>query len=110
MCGCGRRRGWTTGSTWATWAANPAEALLLDSAPAGVYGGSGQTFDWQRVAGAPRQIILAGGLDATNVRDAIRRVKPWGVDACSRIERAPGRKDHVKMAAFLKAALEALAA
>jgi phosphoribosylanthranilate isomerase len=40
------------------------------------------------------------------VRDAILQVKPWGVDACSRIERAPGRKDHAKMAAFIRAALE----
>ena len=93
--------------TWEAWAANPAEAMLMDGAAAGGYGGSGQTFDWQRVAGAPRQIILAGGLDETNVAEAIRVVKPWGVDTCSRIERAPGRKDHSKMAAFVKAALEA---
>jgi phosphoribosylanthranilate isomerase len=93
--------------TWEAWAADPAEALLLDSAPKGSYGGSGQTFDWQRVAAPRRQIILAGGLDGTNVAEAIRLVSPWGVDSCSRIERAPGRKDHEKMAAFVRAALEA---
>jgi phosphoribosylanthranilate isomerase len=40
-----------------------------------------------------------------NVRDAISLVRPWGVDACSRLESAPGRKDHIRMARFLKAAL-----
>ena len=91
----------------ADWESCPAEALLLDSVANGDYGGSGQTFDWSRAAGGSRQIVLAGGLDETNVGDAIRQVKPWGVDACSRLERAPGRKDHAKMAAFIKAVLEA---
>ena len=93
----------------AAWESNPAEALLLDSPANGEFGGSGQTFDWSRAAGGSRQIILAGGLDETNVRDAILQVKPWGVDACSRIERAPGRKDHARMAAFIQAVLEASA-
>jgi phosphoribosylanthranilate isomerase len=82
-----------------------AEAFLLD-APAGqAYGGAGRTFDWALAAGARRKIILAGGLDASNVRLAIRSARPWGVDACSRLESAPGRKDHNKMAEFIKAAL-----
>jgi phosphoribosylanthranilate isomerase len=94
----------------AAWENCPAEALLLDSPANGEHGGSGQSFDWARAAGAgDRHIILAGGLDESNVRDAIRLVKPWGIDACSRLERAPGRKDHVKMAAFIRAALEASA-
>ena len=93
--------------TWEPWAGNPAEALLLDSAPAGVWGGAGQTFDWSRASGSGRRIILAGGLDASNVAEAIRIAQPWGVDSCSKIERAPGRKDHTKMAAFVKAALDA---
>jgi phosphoribosylanthranilate isomerase len=76
----------------------PAEAVLLDG-PA-----SGQTFDWARVPNGAK-VILAGGLDAANVREAIEQVRPWGVDACSRLESSPGRKDHFKMAAFLKAAL-----
>jgi phosphoribosylanthranilate isomerase len=83
-----------------------AEAFLLDAPAGALYGGTGRTFDWQRVAGLRRKIVLAGGLDAGNVREAIRTVKPWGVDACSRLESAPGKKDHKKMAAFLKAALE----
>ena len=83
---------------------DPAEAILLD-APAGPsYGGTGQTFDWSRAAGSKRRIILAGGLDASNVRQAIAAAHPWGVDICSRIESSPGRKDHVKMAQFLKEA------
>jgi phosphoribosylanthranilate isomerase len=87
----------------------PAEALLLD-APAGeghcaTYGGTGRTFDWSKASGrANLKIILAGGLDAANVRQAIAAAHPWGVDACSRIESSPGRKDHVKMAQFLKEA------
>jgi phosphoribosylanthranilate isomerase len=93
----------------ADWESNPAEALLLDSPANGDFGGSGQTFDWSRAAGSTRQIILAGGLDETNVRDAIRQVKPWGVDVCSRIESAPGRKDHARMTAFIQAVLEASA-
>lgn len=87
----------------------PIEALLLDG-PAGVlYGGAGQTFDWM-LAAAPRQtirIVLAGGLDASNVAHAIALAKPWGVDACSGIESAPGKKDYKKMIAFLHAALHA---
>lgn len=76
----------------------PVEAVLLDG-PA-----SGKTFDWARVPEGGPKLILAGGLDETNVRQAIEQVRPWGVDACSRLEISPGRKDHVKMAAFLKAA------
>jgi phosphoribosylanthranilate isomerase len=91
----------------ADWESNPAEALLLDSPSNGELGGSGRSFNWKRAIGGSRQIILAGGLDADNVAAAIRQVKPWGVDACSRLESAPGRKDHAKMAAFIRAVLEA---
>jgi phosphoribosylanthranilate isomerase len=68
---------------------------------------SGQVFDWARAPHGVAKLILAGGLNAGNVREAIEQVHPWGVDACSQIESAPGRKDRVKMAAFLKAALAA---
>jgi phosphoribosylanthranilate isomerase len=84
-----------------------AEAFVLD-APApedGVHGGTGKTYDWRLVAGIPKKVVLAGGLDAENVREAIRTARPWGVDASSRLESAPGRKDHRKMAAFIEAAL-----
>jgi phosphoribosylanthranilate isomerase len=78
------------------------EAFLLD-APA-----SGQTFDWRVAAGLRQNIILAGGLDASNVAAAIRAVAPWGVDASSRLERRPGLKDHARVRDFVRAALEAV--
>jgi len=86
----------------------PAEALLLDGDAGELYGGAGRSFDWRLAAGGTRRIILAGGLDASNVAAAITLVRPWGVDACSRIERAPGQKDHKKMTEFLQAAMAAL--
>ena len=55
-------------------------------------------------------LILAGGLTPENIGDAIRTVRPWGVDACSRIESVPGKKDHKKMSEFLQAAKAALLA
>jgi phosphoribosylanthranilate isomerase len=83
----------------------PVEAVLLDTPAGDLYGGTGRTFDWSQAAGPTQvKIILAGGLDAANVRQAIAAVHPWGVDVCSRIESSPGRKDHVKMAQFLKEA------
>jgi phosphoribosylanthranilate isomerase len=82
----------------------PAEALLLDGPAAEFYGGAGKSFDWRLAGVSSRRIILAGGLDASNVAQAITLVRPWGVDACSRIESAPGRKDHKKMTEFLQAA------
>ncbi|HWC99353.1 MAG TPA: phosphoribosylanthranilate isomerase [Candidatus Sulfopaludibacter sp.] len=84
------------------------EALLLDGPAGDLYGGAGKTFDWSRAAVDSRRIILAGGLDASNVAAAIAAAHPWGVDACSRIESAPGKKDHKKMNEFLQAAREAL--
>jgi phosphoribosylanthranilate isomerase len=86
------------------WRDCPAEALLLDG-PA-----SGTPFDWRLAVPAPKPIILAGGLDASNVSEAVALAHPWGVDACSRIESAPGRKDHRKMNEFLHAAKAALSA
>ncbi len=80
-----------------------AEAFLLDTPSEQLRGGTGETFDWRRAAGLPRRVIVAGGLDASNVAEAIRIVRPWGVDVCSRIESRPGVKDLQKMAAFLAA-------
>jgi phosphoribosylanthranilate isomerase len=84
------------------------EALLLDGPAGELYGGAGKSFDWSLASAASRRIILAGGLDATNVAAAIAVAHPWGVDSCSRIESAPGKKDHKKMTEFLQAAREAL--
>ena len=78
----------------------PAEALLLDGPAGELYGGAGKTLRLESGAEARfarRQascIILAGGLDASNVAQAVALAHPWGVDACSRIESAPGKKDH----------------
>lgn len=82
----------------------PAEAFLLDAPSGSAYGGTGRSFDWSLARGARRQVIIAGGLDESNVRRAIEEARPWGVDACSRLESAPGRKDQRRMAEFLKAA------
>ena len=86
------------------------EALLLDGPAAERYGGAGHVFDWKLAAAAGRPIVIAGGLDASNVRRAVELARPWGVDACSRIESTPGKKDHTKMSEFLQAAREALGA
>ncbi len=88
----------------------PAEALVLDGPAGEIYGGAGKAFDWRLAAGTPWRIILAGGLDAANVAMAVAEARPWGVDACSRIETAPGKKDHKKMNEFLRAARAALGA
>jgi len=82
----------------------PAEAFLLDAPSGSAHGGTGRSFDWSLARGARRNVIIAGGLDETNVRRAIEEARPWGVDACSRLESSPGRKDHQRMAQFLKAA------
>jgi phosphoribosylanthranilate isomerase len=83
-----------------------AEAVLLDTPSDELHGGTGTSFDWSRAKGLPKHIIIAGGLDATNVRRAIEQAQPWGVDACSRLERSPGLKDHDKVREFVKAALQ----
>jgi phosphoribosylanthranilate isomerase len=88
----------------------PAEALLLDGPAAELYGGAGLSFDWNLARGARHRIIVAGGLDASNVARAISLAQPWGVDSCSRIESSPGKKDHTKMTDFLHAAKAALGA
>lgn len=66
------------------------------------YGGVGETFDWSLVPHQrPRPLILSGGLTSDNVREAIRRVQPWGVDVSSGVESAKGIKDAAKIAAFM---------
>ena len=79
-----------------------ADAILIDSATPG----SGEVFDWSLAEGAPsnRRVILAGGLTPANVADAVRVVRPWGVDVAGGVETAPGRKDATKMRAFVAAA------
>ncbi len=81
-----------------------AEAVILDTPAGALEGGTGKTFDWNLADGLKGKIMLAGGLDAANVGEAIRKLRPWGVDACSRIESEPGKKDRAKMRAFIEAA------
>lgn len=78
----------------------PCEALFLDGSTNGV------SFDWRVARGAAERVIIAGGLDASNVGEAIRIAEPWGVDASSRLESAPGIKDHEKVRRFIHAARE----
>ena len=81
-------------------------SMLIDAAVKGVYGGSGVTADWAAAAKLAQQypLLLAGGLTPENVADAVRQVKPWGVDVASGVESSPGRKDSIKMRAFVEAA------
>lgn len=83
---------------------HPAEAYLLDTPSDGI-GGSGRTFDWSLAASFPYRAILAGGLDGWNVAQAISKGRPWGVDACSRLEAKPGKKDNARVRHFVQAAL-----
>jgi len=80
----------------------PADALLID----GPDPGSGAVFDWRLAEGLPRsrRVIIAGGLSGDNVAAAIAAVHPWGVDASSGLESSPGRKDPMKIRAYVKAA------
>ncbi len=79
-----------------------AKALLLDSYQPGVPGGTGTTFDWGRIPDKMHKpIVLAGGLDATNVADAIQQTSPYAVDVSGGVEASKGIKDAAKIAAFI---------
>ena len=79
-----------------------AAAILLDSYSTSVAGGSGETFDWSLVPGDVRlPLILAGGLNASNVSAAIRSVHPYAVDVSSGVEHSKGIKDADKMSQFI---------
>ncbi len=84
-----------------------AQAFLIDTPSGAQRGGSGRSFDWSLVRGLPGRVVLAGGLGPDNVAEAIRHVRPWGIDACSRIESAPGRKDAAKVRALIQSVREA---
>jgi len=80
-----------------------ARALLLDAFAEGIPGGTGHSFDWSLIPkGLTRPIILAGGLNAGNVTEAIRQVRPYAVDVSGGVEREKGIKDADKIAAFIR--------
>jgi phosphoribosylanthranilate isomerase len=87
-----------------------ADAVLVDSRVAGAAGGTGKSYDWaearRSLFGVAEGIkfIAAGGLAPENVAEAIRTLRPWGVDAVSGVEAAPGRKDAAKVRAFIERA------
>ncbi|MGH9582895.1 MAG: phosphoribosylanthranilate isomerase [Bryobacteraceae bacterium] len=85
---------------------NAIEAYLLD-APSDGFGGSGKAIDWKLAASFPYRKIVAGGLDASNVAAAIETATPDGVDACSRLELRPGKKDVRRVRDFVREALSA---
>jgi phosphoribosylanthranilate isomerase len=85
------------------------DAILLDSGSAQQRGGTGVPFDWesaQPIASRIREkmpLIIAGGLNAENVGEAVELFRPWGVDVVSGVESAPGKKDEGKLRAFMAA-------
>jgi phosphoribosylanthranilate isomerase len=78
---------------------------LLDTAQKGAYGGTGHTWDWSLLEQRRNQtpFLLAGGLNADNVAEAIEAARPWGVDVSSGVEESPGVKDHDKVRALFEA-------
>ena len=82
----------------------PVSGFLLDTFSDNLHGGTGKTFDWNLALPAKKigPVILAGGLTPSNIRQAVRRVRPYGVDVCSGVEKSPGIKDLEKVRAFLK--------
>ncbi|HZO86739.1 MAG TPA: phosphoribosylanthranilate isomerase [Chthonomonadaceae bacterium] len=86
-------------------------ALLLDAYHKDKLGGSGETFNWELAKEAKARfglpVLLAGGLTPENVAEAVAAVRPYAVDVSSGVEAAPGRKDHAKLRAFIRAVRQA---
>ena len=84
-------------------------AIFLDSGTSEQPGGTGKAFDWQKAAllveamAKTANVVVAGGLNPFNVAEAIRILKPWGVDVASGVEATPGKKDPKKVQAFIAA-------
>ena len=99
---------------WAMmWHPDVVHAFLADSGNSSQLGGTGKTFDWKahrasvEVIARLGRVVVAGGLTAENVPEAIRILQPWGVDVSSGVEAKPGKKDPEKVKAFVRAVREA---
>jgi phosphoribosylanthranilate isomerase len=92
------------------------DAVLLDAKTSTAAGGTGRTLPWKRLrdvlSSEPRglRVVLAGGLRPENVAEAIGTLRPWGVDVASGVEQMPGKKDPVRVEAFIRNARNAFAA
>ncbi len=92
------------------------DAVLIDSRTATAYGGTGTRYDWE--AARPTflklsqrtRMIAAGGMTPESIGEAIQTLEPWGVDVVSGVEGAPGRKDPMRVTAFIRNARQAFAA
>jgi phosphoribosylanthranilate isomerase len=82
---------------------------LVDAHHPDLFGGTGETFDWQLLRGRRSTVplVLSGGLSPDNVGQAVRTIHPWGVDSASGTEASPGVKDPAKVTAFIRTAEEA---
>jgi phosphoribosylanthranilate isomerase len=82
------------------------DAYLLDAFSPAARGGTGERFNWELAVEAQKfgkPVFLAGGLTPENVADAVRKVRPFGVDVASGVESSPGKKDHAKLRTFIAA-------
>ncbi len=81
-----------------------ADYLMLDSFKEGLYGGTGIRFNWKFAKSINKnRLFLSGGLNASNIKPAIKKLNPYAVDVCSGIELKPGKKDFKKMKEFIRA-------
>lgn len=81
-----------------------AQGILLDAWVPGIHGGTGERFDWAQIPSSlAKPLILAGGLNADNVTQAMQQVQPWALDISGGVESSPGIKDADKMRKFLYA-------
>jgi phosphoribosylanthranilate isomerase len=86
-----------------------AQGILLDAWHEQQFGGTGTTFDWSLLGASVQRerVVLAGGLHPGNVADAVRQVRPWGVDVSSGVESAPGIKSAPLIEQFISNTLKA---
>lgn len=84
-----------------------AKAILLDTATAGQFGGTGERFDWATIPELGQPLVLAGGITPDNAAEAIKKVNPWALDLATGVEKSRGVKDLEKMTALMTAVAKA---